>query len=138
MDFPELLSIDAFCQFSGAPGKVVARLWIMAEHIPHLIVEPIAKFRDDIIDGVAIDTTVAAVLDQRDRCIHGAEDVIASLVDRWIEITGFFGHAPSSPFASTSSETLKYAQSSAAHDVPVMPRYPGRYGLRIFRKRQRG
>src|SRR4051794_34867120 len=98
MHFPELLAINALRQFSGALGQIVAWQWMMAEHIAHLIVEPVAEFCDDIIDGAATGAVVTAVFDKRDRCIHRPEDVIAILVDLWIEMINFCGHAPSLPF----------------------------------------
>ena len=60
----------------------------MAEGVADAVAELVACLRDALVGSPAVRARIAAVLDQRDLGIGGAEDVVLLVVHRTIEAAG--------------------------------------------------
>ena len=92
---PELLRIvGALHQLGGAARDVAAGERPMPEDVAQPIAELVAHLGDALVGRAAMRAGVAAVFDQRDLGVLGAEDVVVGVIDRAIEPIHFgnFGH----------------------------------------------
>jgi hypothetical protein len=72
-------------ELGGPKGNAVVRERLVAEGIADAVAKLVACLRDALVGSPAVRTGVAAVLDERDLSIHGAEHVVRLLVDRTVE-----------------------------------------------------
>ena len=86
MRHPEALGIgSALHKLGSAPGNFAARDRAMSEHVAQPVAELVAKRGYRLVGGPAMRAVIAAILDQRDRRIGGAEGMVVGTVDRTIE-----------------------------------------------------
>ena len=79
------VAAGALGQFGGAAGDVAAGYWPVAEDVAKAFAKLVANLGDPVVGRPAMRAGIAAVLDQGDRGIPRAEDVIASCVHRRVE-----------------------------------------------------
>ena len=83
---PEPLWIlGALCQHGGAPGDVAVREWPMPKDVAQTLAQLVADLGDLLVGRPAVRARIAAVLDEGDWSIGGAEDMIVCLVHRPIQ-----------------------------------------------------
>ena len=75
-------------ELGGPKRKAVVRERPVAEGVADAVAKLVARLRDALVGSPAVRARVAAVLDERDLGIGGAEHVVRLVVDRTVEAAG--------------------------------------------------
>ena len=88
MDGPEMPCRfrSVFRKFCRSLGLVAAGNRSMPEHVPHAVPESVAQVGNDFMHGMTVTAGITAVLNQGDGSVDVAQDVIAPIVDRAIQL----------------------------------------------------